>query len=150
MATQLKTAPARELEAETVEQARERLAAERREAEAFAARYGIEFVDMTRFRIDNDLFRTIPFDLMLRYGFIPEHQLQGRLSVIVADPTDVVRLDEMLTSVADFLDEQIETRMQRLLSLVEPLMLVFMGIIIAILLISIYMPLFSSLGQSKF
>jgi|HubBroStandDraft_3_1064219.scaffolds.fasta_scaffold03504_5 type IV pilus assembly protein PilC len=59
-------------------------------------------------------------------------------------------LDEMLASVAEFLDEQIETRMQRLLSLVEPLMLVFMGLIVAIILISIYMPLFSSLGQTKF
>ena len=59
-------------------------------------------------------------------------------------------LDEMLNSVADFLDEQIETRMQRLLSLVEPLMLVFMGIIIAILLISIYLPMYSMLGSSKF
>jgi type IV pilus assembly protein PilC len=58
-------------------------------------------------------------------------------------------LDEMLNSVADFLDEQIETRMQRLLSLVEPMMLVFMGIIIAILLISIYLPMYSMLGSSK-
>jgi type IV pilus assembly protein PilC len=59
-------------------------------------------------------------------------------------------LDEMLSSVADFLDEQVETRMQRLLSLVEPMMLVFMGLIIAILLISIYLPMFSMLGSSKF
>jgi type II secretory pathway component PulF len=59
-------------------------------------------------------------------------------------------LDDMLSSVSDFLDEQIEARMQRLLSLVEPLMLVFMGIIIAILLISIYLPMFSMLGESKF
>jgi len=59
-------------------------------------------------------------------------------------------LDEMLTSVSDFLDEQVETRMQRLLSLVEPMMLVFMGIIIAILLISIYLPMYSMLGSSKF
>lgn len=59
-------------------------------------------------------------------------------------------LDEMLSNVADFLDEQIETRMQRILSLIEPMMLVFMGIIIAILLIAIYLPLFGLLGQSKF
>ncbi|MES1241823.1 MAG: type II secretion system F family protein [Acidobacteriota bacterium] len=59
-------------------------------------------------------------------------------------------LDDMLGNVADFLDEQIETRMQRILSLVEPMMLVFMGIIIAILLISIYLPMFSMLGSSKF
>ncbi|HEY7213566.1 MAG TPA: GspE/PulE family protein [Thermoanaerobaculia bacterium] len=85
----------KELEAETVEQARERLAGERREAEAFAARYGLEFVDMTHFRIDNDLFRRVPFDLMLRYGFIPEEQLDGRLSVVMADPSDVVKIDEL-------------------------------------------------------
>ena len=59
-------------------------------------------------------------------------------------------LDDMLGNVSDFLDEQIETRMQRILSLVEPMMLVFMGIIIAILLISIYLPMFSMLGSSKF
>lgn len=59
-------------------------------------------------------------------------------------------LDEMLNSVSEFLDEQVETRMQRLLSLVEPMMLVFMGVIIAILLISIYLPMFSMLGSTKF
>jgi len=85
----------KELEAETVEQARVRLARERREAEVFAARYGLEFVDMTHFRIDNDLFRRIPFELMLRYGFIPEAQLDGRLSVVMADPSDVVKIDEL-------------------------------------------------------
>jgi type II secretory ATPase GspE/PulE/Tfp pilus assembly ATPase PilB-like protein len=85
----------KELEAETVEQARARVANERREAEAFAARYGLEFVDMTHFRIDNDLFRRVPFDLMLRYGFIPESQLDGRMAVVMADPSDVVKIDEM-------------------------------------------------------
>ncbi len=59
-------------------------------------------------------------------------------------------LDDMLSSVSDFLDEQVEVRMQRLLSLVEPMMLVFMGIIIGLLLVSIYLPMFSSLGQAKF
>jgi type IV pilus assembly protein PilB len=85
----------KEPEAETLEQARERLAQERRDAEAFAARYGLEFVDMTHFRIDNDLFRRVPFELMLRYGFIPEAQLDGRLAVVMADPSNVVKIDEM-------------------------------------------------------
>src|SRR3954468_12357611 len=85
----------KEPEAETLEQARERLVQERREAETFAARYGLEFVDMTHFRLDNDLFRRVPFDLMLRYGFIPERQLRGRMSVVMADPSDVVKIDEM-------------------------------------------------------
>ena len=59
-------------------------------------------------------------------------------------------LDDMLGAVADFLDEQIETRMQRILSLIEPMMLIFMGIMIAIILVSIYLPMFSVLGSSKF
>lgn len=58
-------------------------------------------------------------------------------------------LDTMLLSVSEFLDEAVETRLQRLLTLIEPLMLVFMGVIIATLLISIYVPLFGSLGQNR-
>ena len=86
----------------------------------------------------------------------PFHQALEESDIFTDMAVDMVKvgeatgsLDEMLTSVADFLDEQIETRMQRLLSLVEPLMLVFMGIIIAILLIAIYLPLFTMLGQSS-
>ncbi|HUF79262.1 MAG TPA: ATPase, T2SS/T4P/T4SS family, partial [Thermoanaerobaculia bacterium] len=80
---------------EPVEAAEERRGRERREAQELADRYGLDFVDMDRFRIDNDLFRSIPFDLMMRYGFVPEHQLDGRLAVVMADPSDVTRLDEL-------------------------------------------------------
>jgi type II secretory ATPase GspE/PulE/Tfp pilus assembly ATPase PilB-like protein len=64
-------------------------------ADAVARRYGLERVDLSRFRIDNDLFRSIPFELMLRYEFIPETQLEDRLVVVMADPTDVRRIDEL-------------------------------------------------------
>lgn len=57
-------------------------------------------------------------------------------------------LDEMLSNVADFLDEQVETRMQRILTLIEPAMLVFMGIVIGVILVSLYLPLFSALSQT--
>jgi type IV pilus assembly protein PilB len=80
---------------ETVEGARARRERERTEARAFAERYGLEFVDMEHFRIDNDLFRRIPFELMLRYSFLPERQLDGRLAVVMADPADVVKIDEL-------------------------------------------------------
>jgi type IV pilus assembly protein PilC len=56
-------------------------------------------------------------------------------------------LDEMLANVSDFLDEEIETKIQRLLTLVEPLMLVIMGCTVALLLLAMYLPLFSVLGQ---
>ncbi len=68
---------------------------ERRAAHEVAETYGLDFVEMAEFRIDNDLFRSIPFDLMLRYGFVPERQLEGRLAVVMADPTDVTKLDEL-------------------------------------------------------
>ena len=84
-----------DLGVETVERARERRARERAEARSFAERYRLEFVDMEAFRIDNDLFRRIPFELMLRYSFLPERQLDGRLAVVMADPSDVVKIDEL-------------------------------------------------------
>ncbi|MEM7587146.1 MAG: type II secretion system F family protein [Acidobacteriota bacterium] len=56
-------------------------------------------------------------------------------------------LDEMLTSVSDYYDEYVETRVQRLLTLIEPIMLIVMGAIIALLLVSIYLPMFGALGQ---
>lgn len=56
-------------------------------------------------------------------------------------------LDEMLNSVSDYFDEIIETKVQRLLTLIEPILLVVMGFIIGVILISIYLPMFSAFGQ---
>jgi type IV pilus assembly protein PilC len=51
-------------------------------------------------------------------------------------------LQDMLNTVADFYDEEIGTTMERFVTLVEPILLVFMGIVIAGLLLALYMPLF--------
>ena len=51
-------------------------------------------------------------------------------------------LQEMLNTVADFYDEEIATNMERFVTLVEPVLLVIMGIVIAGLLLALYMPLF--------
>ncbi len=80
---------------ETVEELAARRALEQREAQEIADRYGLELVDMSRFRIDNDLFRSIPFDLLLRYEFVPEAQLEGRLAIVMADPQEITKLDEL-------------------------------------------------------
>jgi type IV pilus assembly protein PilC len=55
-------------------------------------------------------------------------------------------LQDMLNSLADFYDEEIETNLARFVTLVEPLLLVVMGIIIAGLLLALYMPLFDMGG----
>ena len=51
-------------------------------------------------------------------------------------------LQDMLNTVADFYDEEISTNMERFVTLIEPLLLVIMGIVIAALLLALYMPLF--------
>ena len=50
-------------------------------------------------------------------------------------------LQEMLTSVADFFDEEIDTQLSRFVTIIEPALLVIMGVVIAALLIALYMPL---------
>jgi type IV pilus assembly protein PilC len=55
-------------------------------------------------------------------------------------------LQEMLNSLADFYDEEIDTNLARFITLVEPILLVVMGLIIAGLLLSLYMPLFNMGG----
>jgi type IV pilus assembly protein PilC len=51
-------------------------------------------------------------------------------------------LQDMLNTVADFYDEEISTNMERFVTLIEPLLLVIMGIVIAVLLLALYLPLF--------
>ncbi|HEX9731331.1 MAG TPA: ATPase, T2SS/T4P/T4SS family [Thermoanaerobaculia bacterium] len=70
-------------------------AAEDAKSREVAARHGLEYVDVRNFRIQNDLFRRVPFDLMLRYGFIPEAMRGGRMAVVMGDPTDVRKIDEL-------------------------------------------------------
>jgi type IV pilus assembly protein PilC len=52
-------------------------------------------------------------------------------------------LQEMLNSLADFYDEEIDTNLGRFVTLVEPILLVVMGLVIAGLLLALYMPLFN-------
>jgi type II secretory ATPase GspE/PulE/Tfp pilus assembly ATPase PilB-like protein len=76
------------------------VSAEERRAEYEAAvrlakRYRLEFVDMDHFPINQDLFRSIPADLMLRYSFVPYKRQGKALVIVVPDPTDLPMLDEL-------------------------------------------------------
>jgi type IV pilus assembly protein PilC len=48
----------------------------------------------------------------------------------------------MLNSLADFYDEEIETEVARFITLIEPILLVVMGLVIALVVIALYLPLF--------
>jgi type IV pilus assembly protein PilB len=69
--------------------------AELEQARHLAERYRLEFVDMDTFRIDQQLFRSIPADLMLRYGFVPYRREGKALSIVVSDPRDLPMIDEL-------------------------------------------------------
>jgi len=71
------------------------LAAEQAEARHLAERYGFEYADLIQFRIDNELFRSIPADLMLRYGFVPYRRDGRALVIVVSDPSDLPMIDEL-------------------------------------------------------
>jgi type IV pilus assembly protein PilB len=70
-------------------------AAEQAVARHLAARYGLEYADLDHFRIDNALFRSIPADLMLRYGFVPYRREGRALIIVVSDPSDLPMIDEL-------------------------------------------------------
>ncbi len=75
-------------------------AAETALAQRLAERYRLEFVDLVHYNVDHELFRTIPADLMLRYGFVPSHREGSTLVVVVSDPTDLPMIDELAVLLA--------------------------------------------------
>src|SRR6266850_1647709 len=60
---------------------------ERDFARKLADRYRLGFIDLKEQRIDPELFRTIPADLMFRYNFVPLEVQNNVLSIAVADPS---------------------------------------------------------------
>jgi type IV pilus assembly protein PilB len=68
---------------------------EREHASKLAQRYRCSFIDLREQRIDPELFRTIPADLMFRYNFVPLEVQNNLLSIAVADPSQVLLSDEL-------------------------------------------------------
>jgi len=58
-------------------------------------------------------------------------------------------LPQMLNSVAEFYEDDVNTRMQAALSLIEPAIMIFMGLFVAFVLVSLYLPIFSLADAMK-
>jgi len=65
------------------------------QAQALAARYRCDYVDLREGSIDHELFRSIPVDLMFRYNFVPLHAQNGSLDIALADPRNLGLIDEL-------------------------------------------------------
>lgn len=65
------------------------------QARSLADRYRCEFVDLKLSKIDHDLFKSIPVDLMFRYNFVPLEANNGTLEIALADPRHLNLIDEL-------------------------------------------------------
>jgi type IV pilus assembly protein PilB len=70
-------------------------AQERERTRRLAERYRCSFIDLREHRIDPELFRSIPADLMFRYNFVPLEGHNNSLVVAVADPSQLLLTDEL-------------------------------------------------------
>jgi len=79
-------------------------------AQALAKRYHTELVDLKNFRIQHDLFKSVPVDMMFRYNFVPLEQKDGQLLIAVSDPSKLMVLDE----ISGLLGQSIQVRVATL------------------------------------
>jgi type IV pilus assembly protein PilB len=79
-------------------------------AQMLARRYHAEFVDLKNFKIQVELFKSVPVDMMFRYNFVPLEQSEGKLAIAVADPSKLMVIDE----IAGLLGARIVTRVATL------------------------------------
>jgi type IV pilus assembly protein PilC len=86
---------------------------------------------------------------MVREGESLHHALasKGVMPDLALDMIEVGEssgaLAPMLNSVAEFYEDEVNLRLSTMISLIEPIMLVFMGLLVAFILISLYLPIFS-------
>ena len=71
------------------------LTVEREKAERLARRYRLDFVDLDEAQIDYGLIQSLPIDLMLRHKFVPMQRENELVEIALADPSDLVLLDEL-------------------------------------------------------
>jgi type IV pilus assembly protein PilB len=70
-------------------------AAEREQARRLAERYRCPLIDLREQRIDPELFRNIPAEMMFRYNFVPLESHDSTLVIALADPSQLHLTDEL-------------------------------------------------------
>ena len=56
-------------------------------------------------------------------------------------------LDTMLSKIADFYEDEVDTAVENLMSLLEPVMIVFLGVVIGGIVVSMYLPMFDLINK---
>jgi type IV pilus assembly protein PilC len=71
----------------------------------------------------------------------------GMVTQMIAVGEQTGAMDAMLQKIADFYEEEVDAAVKDLLTALEPIMIVFLGVVVGGVVISMYMPLFSLIGQ---
>src|SRR5579863_895571 len=87
-------------------------AAEREQAQRLAERYRCPFVDLREQRIDPELFRSIPAEMMFRYNFVPLESHETTLVIAMADPSQLHLTDELALLLGKRLQIKVATASQ--------------------------------------
>jgi type IV pilus assembly protein PilB len=81
-------------------------------ARDLARRYRCEFVDLRNFHIHHELFRSVPVDLMFRYNFVPLEETRDGLAIAIADPSQLMMIDEVSLLLSKRLITKVATLLQ--------------------------------------
>src|SRR6266498_4403312 len=68
---------------------------EREAAVALAERYRLNYMPLEDYPVDYSLVQALPVDLMLRNKFVPVRRENGHMVIAMADPSDLMLLDEL-------------------------------------------------------
>ncbi len=79
-------------------------------ARALAAQYGLSYDPLTDFRVDPTYYQTISVKLMQRYPFVPMAERADVLTIAIADPHNLLGLDELELLVGKPLDPVVSTK----------------------------------------
>jgi len=71
----------------------------------------------------------------------------GMVTQMIAVGEQTGAMDAMLQKIADFYEEEVDAAVKDLLTALEPVMIVFLGVVVGGVVISMYLPLFSLIGK---
>ncbi|MBS1786286.1 MAG: type II/IV secretion system protein [Acidobacteria bacterium] len=83
--------------------------AERETAERLATRYRLNFIQLENYPVDYSLVQSLPVDLMLRNKFVPLRRENGHMVIAMADPSDLMLLDELKAQIRTHLKVEVAT-----------------------------------------
>lgn len=79
-------------------------------AQTLAEQYHLAYYSLDHFKIDPAYFKRIPVELMYRYPFVPYGEEEGRVMILISDPTKLAAMDELALILKEKITFGVSTR----------------------------------------